>query len=151
MSLERYCEVVREMCAVVGLPDVDVVLEDGTLEIEKFEVLLGHFETDPRAMYISFILGAIGAGRELTAYRLMLEANLTVYAQDPAQLGIDPETDAVTLTVRAALDDGLDGQWLADAFSHYAAHGRYWRDSVFTAADEATESRSADDYSWMKV
>jgi hypothetical protein len=151
MSLERYCDVVIEMCAAIGLPDADTVLERGCLEIDGFEVMLAHFENDPQAMYVNFNFGIMSAGRTLGVLRLMLEANVTVYAQDQAQLGIDPETGSALLMVRAPLSHGVDGQWLADTFSHYAEHGRYWRTNIMNATDEAFDGLCAGEYNWMKV
>lgn len=151
MSLERYCEVVREMCQVVGLPDADAVLQRGSLEVESFEVMLAHFANDPQALYVNFNFGIMSAGRTLKVFRLMLEANLTIYAQDQAQLGIDPDSGAALLVVRTPLADGIDGLWLADTFSHYAEHGRYWRDNIMNASDDAFDGLCAGDFSWMKV
>ena len=151
MSLDQYAEVVREMCAVVGLHDVNTVLERGFIEVENFEVALAHYDTDPSAMYINFNFGIISAGRTLSVFRLMLEANLTIYAQDQAQLGIDPETGVVLLMLRAPLGNDVNGQWLADTFIHYAEHGRYWRDNIFNAKDDAYEGLCAGEYNWMKV
>jgi hypothetical protein len=151
MNFVRYTEVVREMCAVVELHDADAVLERGMIEVESFEVALAHYETDPCAMYISFNFGITSATRTLSVFRLMLEANLTIYAQDQAQLGIDPENGVVVLMVRAPLDNDVDGYWLADTFSHYAEHGRYWRDNILNAKDDAYEGLCAGEYHWMKV
>ncbi len=151
MSHERYVEVVRELCEVVGLPDADAVLQRGCLEVEGFEVVLAHYANDPQAMYLSFNFGATTAGRTLKVFRLMLESNLSVYAQDQAQLGLDPDTGAALLVVRTPLVDGIDGAWLADTFAHYAEHGRYWRDNILSAADDAFEGLCAGVYSWMKV
>lgn len=151
MSLERYCKVIRDMCAVVGLPDGDTVRERGCLEVEGFEVQMAHYGNDPHAMYISFNFGVMTAGRTLKVFRLMLEANLSIYAQDQAQLGLDPDTGAALLIVRAPLTDGIDGAWLADTFRHYAEHGRYWRDNILSASDEAFDGLCAGDLSWMKV
>jgi hypothetical protein len=151
MSLERYCEVVTQMCGVVGLADADSVLRRGCLEVEGFEVSLTHFQNDPQAMYLGFNFGAMTAGRTLKVYRLMLEANLTVYAQDQAQMGMDPDTGAVLLMLRAPLVDGIDGPWLADTLAHYTEHGRYWRDSIMNAGDEAYEGLCGGQYHWMKA
>lgn len=151
MSLERYCEIVREMCELVGLPDGDAVLSSGVIEVEDFEVGLAHYESDPDAMYINFHFGIASAGRTLSVYRLMLESNLTVYAQDQAQLGIDPEDGFAVLSVRANLNDNIDGNWLASTFSHYAEHGRYWRDNILNAPDDAYDGLCAGEYHWIKV
>jgi hypothetical protein len=151
MSLDRYCQVVREMCEVVGLPDADTVLSRGAIEVENFEVVLAHYENDPGAMYINFNFGIASAGQTLNVYRLMLESNVTVYAQDQAQLGVDPEDGFIVLTVRAVLSDDVDGHWLASTFSHYAGHGRYWRDNILNAPDDAYEGLCAGEYHWIKI
>ena len=73
MSFERYVEVVQEVCAVVGLPDAEHVLQTRTLEVEGFDVRMDHFENDPLAMYVNFHYGTVTAGRTLVIFRLMLE------------------------------------------------------------------------------
>lgn len=151
MSYERFSELVHELCTIVDLPSPETVLERGVMEVEGFEVALNHFENDPEAMYLNFAFGIVTAGRTLRIFRLMLEANLTIYAQDQAQLGLDPDTGGVLLIIRVPFSDELDGAWLADTFSHYAEHGRYWRDSILIASDEAFESLSYGDYSWVRA
>ena len=65
MSFERYAEVVQEVCAVVGLPDAEHVLQTRTLEVEGFDVRMDHFENDPLEMYVNFHYGTVTAGRTL--------------------------------------------------------------------------------------
>ena len=55
----------------------------------------------------------------------MLEANLLIYAQDQAQLGIDADTGSAVLILRLPFTDGLDGARLAALLEHYAEHSRY--------------------------
>ena len=70
MSLERYGEIVRETCAVVGLPNADYVLQTHTLEVEGFDVRLDHFENDPAAATGAAIrTGRTRIGRRETAMR----------------------------------------------------------------------------------
>lgn len=151
MSLERYQQLVQQLCEVVDLPDVAGVLSRGSLEVSGFSVLLGHYENDLGALYLSFNFGIVSAGRSLHLFKLMLEANLTVYAQDQAQMGLDPETGSVLLIVRVPMADDIDGAWLAETFDHYAEHGRYWRDSMINAPDDAFEGLCSGEYTWMKV
>ncbi len=151
MSFERYSELVHDLCSVVDLPSAESVLERGVMEVEGFEVALSHFENDPDAMYLNFSFGIVTAGRTLRIFRLMLEANLSIYAQDQAQLGLDPDTGGVLLIIRVPMSDDINGTWLADTFAHYSEHGRYWRDSILIASDEMFESLSYGDYSWVRA
>ncbi|RQR49509.1 molecular chaperone Tir [Burkholderia sp. Bp9140] len=151
MSIELYAEVVRDVCSVVGLPDADHVLHTRTIEVEGFEVQLDHFENDPQAMYVNFHYGTVTAGRTLVVFRLMLEANLVIYAQDQAQLGIDTDTGGIVLIVRLPLEHDVDGQVVADLLSHYAEHGRYWRSNIIESSDEMFEGIVAGDYFWLRA
>ena len=151
MSMARYHELIRQLCEVVGLPDAEGAIARNAVEVEGFEVALGHFEGDPEAIYLNFNFGAVTSGRSLRVFRLMLEANLTIYAQDQAQLGLDTDSGAVLLIVRIPMGEGVDGTYLADTLNHYAEHGRYWRDNILLAEDEMFESLSYGDYTWLRA
>jgi hypothetical protein len=84
-------------------------------------------------------------------FRLLLEANLLIYAQDQAQLGMDADTGCIVMIVRVEFHDGLDGDGLAGLLGHYAQHGRYWRDNIFQTDDEMFEQIADGSYLWMKV
>src|SRR5438045_8577057 len=94
MSYERYTELVTSMCTVVGLPSPATVLERGAVEIEGVEIQLNHFENDPEAMYLNFHFGSVTAGRTLRVFRLLLEADMQIYEQDEAQMGVNTNTGA---------------------------------------------------------
>ncbi|UXH78293.1 CesT family type III secretion system chaperone [Roseateles amylovorans] len=151
MSYDRYCQLIRELCEVVELPDAETAIARNAIEVEGFEVLLGHYDNDPEAMYLNFTFGSVTSGRSLRVFRLMLEANLTLYAQDQAQLGLDADTGLVLLIVRIPMTHDTDGVYLADTFNHYAEHGRYWRENILVAEDEMFESLSHGDYAWLRV
>jgi len=151
MSVERYTELVTELCAEIGLPDAGAVLARAAIEVEGMEVLLGYFETDPQAMYLNFNFGIVTAGRTLRVFQLLLEANLTVYAQDQAQLGLNPDTGGVILIARVPFTDDIDGKWLADTLTHYGEHGRYWRDNIAAASDEMFAGLCSGEYLWLKA
>ena len=151
MSYERFADLVTELCLVVGLPDARTVLERSAMEIEGFHVQLGHFGNDEGAMYLSFDFGVVTAGRTLRVFRLLLEANLSIYAQDQAQLGLNPDTGGVLLIVRVPMTDDIDGEWLADTFNHYVEHGRYWRENIVCATDEMFEGVCAGEYLWLRA
>jgi hypothetical protein len=139
MSRENFEGLVASLCEAISLPDPQAVLERGWIEVEGFEVLLAHFENDPGAMYMNFHFdivtagrtlpnfhfGIVTAGRTLQVFRLMLQANLTVYAQDQAQVGINPDTSGIVLIVRVSMTYEVSGPWLAETLGHYAEHCRY--------------------------
>ena len=151
MSLERYIEVVREVCEVVDLPDPDYVLQTRTIEVEGFDVRMDHFENDPSAMYVNFHYGTVTAGRTLVVFRLMLEANLLIYAQDQAQLGMDADTGGIVLILRLPLTPDVSGDVVADLFTHYAEHGRYWRQNIIESNDEMFDGIASGEYFWMRA
>lgn len=151
MSYERFAGLVTELCAAVDLPDAQAVLERRTMEVEGFTLMLEHVEHDADAMYLQFDYGITTAGRTLRLFRLMLESNLLVYAQDQAQLGINPDTGGALLIVRVPMADDIDGNWLAETLVHYAEHGRYWRDQMSNSTEEAFEGIAAGDYLWLRA
>jgi hypothetical protein len=152
MSQERFAELVDQLCEVIGLPDAtEAVLDRRVVEVEGFSVILDHVEADPGAIYLQFDFGVAMAGRTLRLFRLMLESNLLVYAQDQAQLGLDPDTGGVLLIVRVPMADDIDGQWLAETLTHYTEHGRYWRDHMLQAPDDLLEGMSNGDFTWMRA
>ncbi|KKB62718.1 molecular chaperone Tir [Robbsia andropogonis] len=151
MSIELFADVVKDVCAVVDLPDPDYVLETRTLTVEGFDVRLDHFENDPEAMYVNFHYGTVTAGRTLLVFRLLLEANLLIYAQDQAQLGLDTDTGSIVLILRLPLSDDVDGTVVADLFTHYAEHGRYWRSNIIESSDEMFTGLINGDYTWLRA
>jgi hypothetical protein len=151
MSYERYAALVEDLCKTIDLPDVEAVLNTRMIEVEGFCVVLDHVETDPEAMYVQFDYGICTAGRTLKLFRLMLESNLLVYAQDQAQLGMDPETGGALLIVRVPMLDDIDGVWLAETLAHYAEHGRYWRDNMIKSGDDMFEGIASGDYHWIRA
>lgn len=148
---ERYLELLRALCVELDVPDANAVIERRRVEVEGFDVILLHVENDPEAMYLQFDYGVTTAGRTLSIFRLMLESNVLVYAQDQAQLGLDPDTGSTQLIVRVPMTDDIDGAWLAETLTHYAEHGRYWRDHLLQAPDEMFEAISAGDYLWLRA
>ncbi|WP_233836509.1 CesT family type III secretion system chaperone [Paraburkholderia sp. ZP32-5] len=151
MSADQYVYLVESLCQSVGLPDVDHVLEMRSIEVEGFDVRLDHFDTDEGAIYLNFDYGAVAAGRTLTVFRLMLEANLLIYAQDQAQLGLDVETGGIVLVVRVEMTDDLDGEMLADLLSHYAEHGRYWQKNIVESSDQMLDGIAAGEFVWLRA
>jgi hypothetical protein len=151
MSYERYTELVTELCTVTELGDPKTVLETKTLEVEGFTLLLDHFEDDPEAMYLQFDYGIVTAGRTLRLFRMMLESNLLVYAQDQAQLGLNPDTGGVLLILRVPMGDDITGTWFAETLVHYAEHGRYWRDHMSNSIDDMFEGIASGEYAWLRA
>ncbi|OMG69484.1 CesT family type III secretion system chaperone [Burkholderia ubonensis] len=151
MSQEHYEKVIAELCAIVDLPDVDQVLATRSIEVEGFDVRLEYFEDDPDAIYVNFHYGIVSAGRTLAVYRLLLEANLLIYAQDQAQLGIDADTGSIVLLMRLPLTPDVTGETLANLFAHYAEHGRYWRQNIIESGDEMFSGIASGEYFWLRV
>ncbi|MEJ2768794.1 CesT family type III secretion system chaperone [Mycetohabitans sp. B46] len=151
MNGERYGELIRELCDVVGLADPEYVLETRTIEVQGYDVRLEYFDNDLDAIYLNFHFGTVTAGRTLNVFRLMLEANLLIYAQDQAQMGLDTDTGGIILIIRIPMDPDLDGETLADLLSHYAEHGHYWRRNIIESTDEMFEGIVAGDFTWLRA
>jgi Tir chaperone protein (CesT) family len=151
MSSERYGELIHELCMAVGLPDVDHVLRTRSIEVEGFDVRLEYFDNDLDAIYLNFHFGAVTAGRTLVVFRLMLEANLLIYAQDQAQLGLDTDTGGVVLVLRIPMTPDVNGNVLADLLAHYAEHGHYWRRNIIESTDEMFEGIAAGEFTWLRA
>ncbi|WP_175891689.1 CesT family type III secretion system chaperone [Burkholderia cepacia] len=147
----RYLELVAQFCAVVGLHDVQYIQETGLIEVEGFEVRLEYIERDQEAIYANFQFGTVTAGRTLHIFRLMLEANLLIYAQDQAQLGIDASTGSIVLVLRLPFDPDFSGADLADLLIHYANHGRYWRKNIIESSDEMFEGIASGEFFWLRA
>lgn len=151
MSYERFEGLVRDLCEVLHLPNAEGVLKDGCLQVKGFEIVVANYDSDPEAMYLNFNFGVALAGRSLRVFRLMLEANLTVYAQDQAQLGMDADTGSVQLIVRVPMTEGVHGSWLAETLEHYFEHGRYWRDTLLGSSDEMFWAVASGDFQWIRA
>ncbi|KVE37983.1 CesT family type III secretion system chaperone [Burkholderia sp. TSV86] len=151
MSSERYVALISELCETVGLTDIDHVLRTRTIEVDGFDVRLEYFEHDLDAMYINFSFGTMTSGRTLVVFRLMLEANLLIYAQDQAHLGLDADTGGIILALRFPFDMGITGQAIAELLAHYAGHGRYWRQNILESSDEMFEGIASGVFSWLRA
>jgi hypothetical protein len=149
VDIDYYTPLIEDLCATVGLPDPDHVLDTRSIEVEGFDVRLDHFDDDT-GLYIVFEFGTVAPERVLGVYRLMLEANLLVYAQDQAQLGVDSDTGSSVLVVRAELPE-LNGETLADLLAHYAEHGRYWQQNILQATDEHYEAVASGAFMWIRA
>jgi glyoxylate utilization-related uncharacterized protein len=53
--------------------------------------------------------------------------------------------------VRVPLGDSIDAPWLAETLTHYAEHGRYWRDNIANATEEMFAGICAGDYFWIRA
>jgi len=151
MSFERYQDLVKALCEEVGIGDAQTAIERGAVEVGGYEVLVMHMASDEQAMYLNFNMGIARAGRTLRLFHFMLQSNTTVYAQDQAQLGVNPDTGGLLLIVRVPMTDELDGRALADTLVHYSEHGRYWRDTMYSTADEMYDGPSHAHFLWMRA
>lgn len=150
MSAQRYEDLVLDLCRVIGLVNPQYALENRAIEVEGFDVQFAHTEEDVNAIYLNFHYGTVTAGRTLIVFRLMLEANLLIYAQDQAQLGVDPDTGGAILIARVIMTEEVTGEWLADLLAHYAEHGRYWQKNIFESTDEMFEGIASGQFFWIR-
>ena len=148
---ELYLELIRQLCEVMEIPDHVSVQQTRRVQVNGYQVLLDYLEADPEAIYLLFDYGVPTAGRTMPVFRLMLESNLLVYAQDQAQLGMDPDTGSVLLIVRVGMSQEIDGEWLLGTLEHYAEHGNYWSENLLRSSDEMFEGLSAGQFLWLKA
>lgn len=144
-------DLIRALCAEIGMADAQAVVDNKMLEVEGFECSMEMPESDPGTLYLLFNFGIATAGRTLRLFRSMLEANLTTYAQDQAQLGIDADSGVTLLIVRVPVASEIEAGWLADTLTHYAQHGLYWRENIFKAEDEMFEGIALGNYEWIRA
>ncbi|MDR7009904.1 CesT family type III secretion system chaperone [Paraburkholderia strydomiana] len=149
MDIDYYTPLIVDLCAKLDLPDANHVLETRSIQVEGFDVRLDHFDDDT-GLYILFEFGAVAPERMLGVYRLMLEANVLVYAQDQAQLGVDRDTGNSVLIARAELPE-LNGETLAEMLAHYAEHSRYWQQNFLRATDEQYQAVVSDASIWIRA
>lgn len=151
MSQEVLDSLLEAVAAEIGLPDPGAIVAARMVEVQGFECSFEIPESDSDALYLLFDFGIATAGRTLRLFTAMLEANITTYAQDQAQLGIDASSGVAILIVRIPGVNEFDVGWLADTLAHYAAHGLYWRDTIFQATDEMLEGISSGAYEWIRA
>ncbi len=137
--------------AELGVPASSAWIERRCLTLGGYDVRFHYGAGDPEAFHIHFDFGICTPGRTLTVYRLMLESNLLVYAQDQAQMGVDNATGAMVLLTRVSLLEPVQVQWLAETLLHYLEHGRYWREKIMTSPDEMFEGIGDGDYAWIRI
>lgn len=150
MSRETYEELVRALVQKVGLPDEETVVSTGWLNVGGFEVMLDYFDEDAEAFYLNFHFGIVSAGRTLNVFRLLLESNLLVYAEDQAQMGLDAETGGIILIVRMLQEESTP-DFLQNQLAHYSEHGTYWRKVIIEAYDEMYDAVAAGHYNWVRL
>jgi hypothetical protein len=151
LSYARFKSLVVDLCTQLNRPGAEEVLKRGYVDVRGFDIMLNNFEGDPEALYMGFNFGVVFAGRALKIYRLMLESNLSVYAQDQAQLGIDADTGTAQLIVRVPMVETIDGAWLLETINHYLEHAKYWSETILTSDDAMFEGVCSGDYRWIRA
>jgi hypothetical protein len=144
-------DLLSDFCQCVGLPDASTVIELRMVQVKGMEVGFEVFDDDPDYFQIQFRFGSIAAGRALRVFRLMLEANLLVYAKDNAQFAMDPDTSDSVLLLRVPFAEQTTGQWLAETLSHYAAHVEYWKNNILSCEDEQFNGVASGEYQWLRA
>jgi Tir chaperone protein (CesT) family len=151
MSLEQRNQLIVDLCQYLDVPNSAEIVEAGQLEVNGFSVAIDFYDQDSDAIYLNIEYGIVSAGRTLRIFRLLLEANLCIYAQDQAQLGLDADTGGIVLVVRVPLTDDLDGPWLGELLDHYAEHGRYWQNNILSSSDEMFDNLASGSYVWIRA
>ena len=121
------------------------------MQVKGLEVVFNSGDAKGGHFYFSYQFGAIAAGRTLKVFRLMLEANVLVYAKDDAVMGMDPDTGGVVLLVRGTFGPDITGRWLADTLAHFADHAIYWQKNILDCVDEMFNGISSGQYQWMRA
>ncbi len=151
MNDDPLAPVLTDFCAEVGLPNAARVISRRMVQVKGMDVVFWHVEDDdPDHLYLHFQFGAIAAGRTLRAWRLMLEANMVIYAKDDARMAVDPDSGGVVLLVKVRLGPDITGRWLADTLAHYGEHGLYWQGNIFDCPDELFNGIASGAYQWIR-
>jgi hypothetical protein len=151
---KRFSSLVDALCREIGIPaDPDVVRDFGMIEVGGFHVMVTHMQADEQAMYLNFCFSCVSPGRTLGVFRAMLQSNFTVYGQDQAQLGLQPDHGSVLLIVRVPMTEEIDGAYLAETIQHYSEHGRYWVETLHAVEDEMylPSPFSPEPFVWIKA
>jgi hypothetical protein len=149
--MSELTDLLSDFCQCVGLADVSTVIGRRMVQVKGMEVGFEALSDDPDHFQIQFRFGAMAAGRALRVFRLMLEANLLVYAKDNANFALDPDTGESVLLLRAAFGGTTTGQWLADTLAHYAEHGLYWKNNILSCEDEQFNGVASGQYQWLRA
>ncbi|WPB57937.1 CesT family type III secretion system chaperone [Xylophilus sp. GOD-11R] len=147
---DKLTDLLREFCDTVGLYPPEI-LRRKQVQVKGMEVNFTRPAAGAEHFFFSYQFGAIAAGRTLKVFRLMLEANILVYAKDDAVIGMDPDTGGVVLSVRGTFGPGATGRWLADTLAHFAEHAIYWRKNILDCIDEMFNGISSGKYQWMRA
>lgn len=149
MSRDKYVGLVKQLCEKLEVSS-DEVLARSALIYNGYEIQVTHNPGDANAMYLNFHFGIATAGRTQQVFKMMLESNHTLYAQDQALLGLTTH-GGLLLIVRVPMSDEVDGAWLLDTLVHYAEHGQYWLDNVHNTFDEEFIGLFRGQYAWMRA
>ena len=150
MAEDKLTELLEDFCDTVGLYPPEIIRRR-QVQVKGLEVAFSSLEGDDEHYYFAYQFGAIAAGRTLKVFRLMLEANILVYAKDDAVMGMDPDTGGVVLSVRGTFGPAATGRWLADTLAHFAEHAIYWKKNILDCVDEMFNGISSGQYQWMRA
>lgn len=149
MDEDRLRNLLRDFCDATGIVNPNSVVEERAVFVKGMDVSFETHEGDSDHFHIHFRFGAIMAGRALRVFRLMLEANLLVYAQDNGRFALDPDSSESVLMLRASFGPDTTGKWLSETLLHYAEHGMYWRNNILHGEDERFNGIASRDYQWI--
>lgn len=150
MTNSRLSEILRGFCAAVGIPPTDVVRRR-LVFVRGIEVIFSELGDDTDHYVAIFRFGTVFAGRSLRVFRLMLEANLLVYARGDAVMAMDPDTGGVVLSIRASYEITDAGQWLANTLAHFAEHALYWKTNILECPDEMFSGIASGESQWIRA
>lgn len=147
---EKLVDLLNDFCDTVGLYPAEIIRRR-QVQVKGLDVTFVRGTEEDGLFYFSYQFGAIASGRTLKVFRLMLEANVLVYAKDDAVMGMDPDTGGVVLMVRARFAPTANGRWLADTLAHFADHAIYWKKNILDCIDEMFNGISSGQYQWMRA
>ena len=115
MDSNSYENMVREMCAYVGLEDCSQIIRTRHLMIgDVLTGLIYDEQADPGHLHIYFELGPTFPERDPELYAKMLAANLDRQAELSGHLGLDPDTGQGVYHILLDMKARPGGKWLAD-------------------------------------
>ena len=126
--MHAYRTLLADLCREIGIADAAPLIRDGRLVIDGTEIALSHGPGgDAGHVWICVDLGAIPQRHTLSAYRVMLEANLVAGSLDTGLLSLHAGNGRAVLVTRRPLTFPLSGKALAHDLVDYVELAESWR------------------------
>lgn len=136
MSTTAYTGLVKQFCSLVGISDVDRVIEQGAVEIEDVLFSLFHFPSEAGDLLLMYCdCGPVPHGLEDDIYLQLLHMNMH-FSTDVHSLGfsLNPENANVVFSYRLELEQ-MEATKLLHVMNVCVRQVQDWRRSNFLGSD----------------